>query len=171
MDIIFFNGWNSVLRALIITLMAYISIVFLLRISGKRTLSKMNAFDFIVTIALGSALASISTSRDITLAEGLTVFIVLIFMQLIITWVSVRVKILKKIITSQPVMLLYKGEVIGENMKRERVTIEEINNEVRKKGLSNLQDIDIIVLETTGDITIIERLESPAQSVQNIKGV
>jgi uncharacterized membrane protein YcaP (DUF421 family) len=168
MDMIFFNDWDSFFRTLVMTFLAYISIVILLRVSGKRTLSKMNAFDFIVTIALGSALASVATSKTVTLADGLVVFGVLIFMQFLLTWLSVRIKSFKKVITSQPSILLYKGEVIDENLKKERITIEEINNALRQKGYSGLSDIDIIVLETTGDITIIKELEEPEEAINGI---
>jgi uncharacterized membrane protein YcaP (DUF421 family) len=168
MDMIFFNGWDSFLRTLSITFLAYISIVILLRVSGKRTLSKMNAFDFIVTIALGSALASVATNKNVTLADGLAVFGVLIFMQFLLTWLSVRIKRFKKIITSQPSIILYKGEVIEDNIRKERITIEEINNAIRQKGYSGLSDIDIIVLETTGDITVIKKLEEPAEALKNV---
>lgn len=155
---IFFNGWESFFRTLIITFLAYISIVLLLRVSGKRTLSKMNAFDFIVTIALGSALASVATGKNVTLADGLAVFAVLIFMQFLLTWLSVRIKSLKKIITSKPSILLYKGEMIEDNLKKERITVEEINSAARMKGFSDLSGIDLIILETTGEISIIESL-------------
>jgi uncharacterized membrane protein YcaP (DUF421 family) len=165
---IFFNGWDSFFRTLIITFLAYISMVILLRVSGKRTLSKMNAFDFIVTIALGSALASVATNKSVTLADGLVVFGVLIFMQFLLTWLSVRIKSVKKIITSKPSMLLYKGELIDENVKKERITIEEINNAVRQKGYSGISDIDIIILETTGDITIIKELKQPEEAVEGL---
>ena len=155
---IFFNGWDSFLRAFIITFLAYISIVILLRVSGKRTLSKMNAFDFIVTIALGSALAAVATNQNVALADGLAVFGVLIFMQFLLTFLSVRIKSFKRLITSQPSMLLYKGELIEENLKKERITIEEITNAVRKKGFSDLNVIDVVILETTGDITAIKNI-------------
>lgn len=163
-----FSSWESVLGTMLLTFLAYVSIVILLRVSGKRTLSKMNAFDFIVTIALGSALASVSTSKSVTLADGLAVFSVLIFMQFVLTWLSVRIRSFKKIITSQPSMLLYKGELLHENMKRERITIEELSNSARQKGYSNLNELDIVILETTGDITIIKDL---AEQADTLKGV
>jgi uncharacterized membrane protein YcaP (DUF421 family) len=69
MDKIFFNDWQSLLRILIISVTAYAALIFILRISGKRTLSKMNAIDLIVTIALGSTLASFILSKDVSLSE------------------------------------------------------------------------------------------------------
>ncbi len=160
MEKIFFDNWDSLLRTFAITVMAYLTIVFLLRVSGKRTLSKMNAFDFIVTVALGSALAAVSLNKNISLADGAMSFGVLIFMQYLLTWLSVRHKAVKRLITSQPVLLLYKGEMLQDVLKRERVTEEELNLAARKEGISDLRDIDAMVLEATGDITVILEIKS-----------
>ena len=86
----FFDSWTGLLRVLVVGTLAYGALVFLLRVSGNRTLSKMNAFDFIVTVALGSTLATVLLSKDVALAEGVLVFAVLIFLQLAITWLSTR---------------------------------------------------------------------------------
>jgi uncharacterized membrane protein YcaP (DUF421 family) len=156
---------------MMMTFLAYVSIIFLLRVSGKRTLSKMNAFDFIVTVAIGSVLASIATRKNVTLADGLAVLSVLIFMQFLLSWLSVRFKSFKKFISNPPSMLLYKGQLLYENMKRERITVEEINNSARKKGYSNLKDLDIVILEPTGDITIIKNLTEPAETVSDVEEI
>lgn len=137
------------------TCLAYLTMVFVLRISGKRTLSKMNAFDFVVTVALGSTLATVMLNTKITLSEGAAAFFVLIFMQYIITWLSVRIKPLKKIITSQPRMLLYKGELMEDVIKKERITMEELYQAAREHKVSDLKEIDAMILETTGEITIM----------------
>jgi len=78
MEKIFFNSWFDLLRVLIVAVLAYASLVGFLRVSGKRTLSKMNAFDLVVTVALGSTLATILLSKDVALAEGLLALAVLI---------------------------------------------------------------------------------------------
>ena len=70
MEKIFFDNWESVSRTLIIGVIAYVALIFMLRISGKRTLSQMKEFDFIVTVALGSTLATVLLSKDVTLASG-----------------------------------------------------------------------------------------------------
>lgn len=158
MENIFFDSSGSLIRGIIITVLAYLIMVFMIRVSGKRTLSKMNAFDFIVTIALGSSLATVALNKNVPLADGASVFFILIFLQYIITWLSVRIKKIKKLITSQPSLLLYKGEILTGNMKRERITTDEIYVAARKKGITELKDVGAIVLETTGDITVIPEL-------------
>lgn len=158
MDKLFFDDWQGLQRALIITVLAYITLVIFIRVSGKRTLAKMNAFDFIVTIALGSCLAAVSLNKSIALAEGAVVFFTLIFLQFVITWLSVRVKAVRKIVSGEPVMLLYQGKFLKETMKKERITAAEIFIAARAKGLSSLADIAVVVLETTGDITIVGQI-------------
>ena len=84
------DSWTFILRVVIVGTLAYASLVMLLRISGKRTLTKLNAFDLVVTVALGSTLATILLNRNVSLVEGVLAFIVLLALQFCITWLSVR---------------------------------------------------------------------------------
>lgn len=167
MEKIWFDGWESIFRTICLTTLGYIALVLLLRISGKRTLSKMNAFDFIITIALGSCLASVALNKSISLADGVTAVALFIGFQFMLTWSSVRIKAIKNLITSSPTLLFYKGDFLHKAMKTERITVEEIYGAGRQKGISTLDDIDMIILETTGDITIIERSTKGAKPTFN----
>lgn len=164
MDNIWFDSWQSIVRIICVTSIAYISMVFLLRISGKRTLSKMNAFDFVVTIALGSLLASVVLNENIPIANGITAIGLFIGLQFLFTWMSVRIKKLKTIITSKPSLIFYKGEFLHEAMKRERITEEEVYSAARKNGVSSLDEIEMVIFETTGDLAIIETIKNHKHS-------
>ncbi|MFC6268691.1 DUF421 domain-containing protein [Frigoriflavimonas asaccharolytica] len=155
MNQLFFDNWDGILRVLITTVIAYFLVILMLRISGKRTLAKMNAFDTIVTIALGSILGSVILNKSTPIAEGLLAIALLIFLQFVITSITVRSRFFKKIISNTPTLIYYKGELLHPTMKKERISIGEINKSVREAGHANFDDIDAIVLETTGDITII----------------
>ena len=74
----FFDNWSDLLRVVVVGTLAYASLVVLLRISGKRTLSKMNAFDLVVTVALGSTLATVLLTKDVALVEGMLAFALLV---------------------------------------------------------------------------------------------
>jgi uncharacterized membrane protein YcaP (DUF421 family) len=164
-----FDSWESLTITAVSTTLAYLAIVFLLRVTGKRTLSKMNAFDFIVTVALGSALANVALNRDVAVADGAVAFFFLIILQLIITWVSARYRPFKHIITSQPSLLLYKGAMLEKMMKKERVTKEELHLAARNKGIHELSEIDAIILETTGKLTIISKLpDNLSETLQDV---
>ncbi|MBD1395661.1 DUF421 domain-containing protein [Pontibacter sp. JH31] len=169
MEKFFFDNWESILRTFTITILAYVAMIFLLRSSGKRTLSKMNAFDFIVTVALGSSLSAVALNKSIPLIDGVFAFFLLIFLQYAITWLSVRYKAVKHLITSKPTLLLYKGELLHDALKKERITVEELYMAARKKGITDLRHIDVIVLETTGDMTIMPDVEdAQAETLQNV---
>lgn len=162
---IFFDSWESVVRTCLITVMAYILLIVLLRASGKRTLSKMNAFDFIVTIALGSTLATVILNKNVALIDGVLSFSLLIGLQYLITWLSARYKKISSLVKSTPALLVYKGVMLREIMLKERIDEDEIKAIIRSKGLSSVQDADAVVLETDGSLTVmtnVENLEAPA---------
>jgi|SRR5690606_16626126 len=159
MDKIFFDNWESIFRTFIISILAYVALILLLRISGKRTLSKMNAFDFIVTIALGSTLATVLLNKDVALADGVLAFAVLIFLQYVITYFSARSRRVSGLVKSTPTLLVYKGRMLERAMKKERIAKDEIFAIVREKGFSSLEKIDAIVLETDGSLTLIKEVQ------------
>ncbi|MEP6593223.1 MAG: YetF domain-containing protein, partial [Acidobacteriota bacterium] len=146
---IFFSGWSSVLRTLVIGVLAYGGVVGLLRLSGKRTLAKMNAFDLIVTVALGSTLATVLLSKDVALADGLVALGLLVALQFVMTWTSVRVGWVRRAVTGEPRMLLHKGAPLPAAMRAARVTSEELLAAVRAAGVAALDEVEAVVLETT----------------------
>ena len=89
-------------RILVVGVLTYPALIAVLRLSGKRTLAKMNAFDLIVTVALGSTLATILLSRDVALLEGLTALVLLVALQLIASWLSVRWSPVRRLLKSSP---------------------------------------------------------------------
>ena len=122
----FFDGWQGLLRTLVVGVLAYAALVVFLRLSGKRTLSKMNAFDLVVTVALGSTLATVVLSKDVALAEGLLALALLIALQWVVAWGSQRSKRISGLVKSEPQILYHRGQMIEAALKRERVTPEEI---------------------------------------------
>jgi len=160
MNKLFFDSWESIVRTLVITVSAYFCLILLLRISGKRTLSKMNAFDFVVTVALGSTLATVLLNKSVSLADGVFTFFLLIAFQYLITWLSLRYKSISQLVKATPTLLVYKGQMLHYVMKKERVNEDELHAIVREKGLDSIQDADAIVLETDGSFTVVKRVSS-----------
>lgn len=151
----FFDSLTDMLRVLVTGVLAYAALIVLLRASGKRTLTKMNAFDFVVTVALGSTLATIILNNDVALAEGVLALAVLIFLQFAVTWLSVRLPIVRRVVASEPAMLLHRGEFLHGAMRRERVNEEEVRQAMRKEGNDDLSKIRAVVLESDGTFSVI----------------
>lgn len=155
MERMFFSGWDSLLRTLVVGALSYVVLVVFLRLSGKRTLSKMNAFDLIVTVALGSTLATVLLTKDVTLADGVLALGLLIGLQFAVTWSSVRAQWVRQLVTGEPMMLLYRGQVLPAALRRARVTEAEVLAAVRSAGLASLADVEAVVLETDGSFSVV----------------
>jgi len=154
---VFFDGWSALGRTAIVGVLAYLALVLLLRVSGKRTLSKMNAFDLVVTVALGSTLATVLLSRSVSLARGVLAFAVLIFLQLAITWLSVRSGMVRRLVKSEPTLLFFRGEFLRGSMKQERVTEDEIRAALRAEGVAAVEDVEAVVLETESSFSVVKK--------------
>ena len=165
MQDVFFDSWASLGRTALLTVLGYAAMVTALRLSGKRTLAKMSAFDFVVTVALGSCLATIALNKTLPLAEGVLAFSLLIGLQFVLTWLSVRVRAVRWLLTSQPTLLLYQGELLPAALKASRVTPEEIYSAARQQGIADLRRVDAVILEPTGDISFLEKAPAGASPV------
>lgn len=154
MNMIYSSDYG-VIRVLVIAPLAYIALVVMLRISGKRTLSKMNMFDWVVTVALGSMLASTIISKSTALVEGVLGMGALILLQFIITWLSVRSDRVSELVKGEPTLLYHRGEFLQSQMKRSRVTESEVQAAAREQGNGALEQVDAVVLETDGTFSVI----------------
>jgi uncharacterized membrane protein YcaP (DUF421 family) len=153
----FFDNWAGLLRTAAVGIIAYAALILLLRISGKRTLTKMNAFDFVITVALGSTLATVLLSEDTALAEGILALALLIFLQFIMTWFSVRSKKVSRLLKAEPRLLLRNGEFLWGAMKAERINEGEILQAMRSQGVTLKEQVEAVVLESDGSLSILKK--------------
>lgn len=164
-----FDTWSDVWRVAVVGALIYPTLIVVLRASGKRTLAKMNAFDLVVTVALGSTLASILLSRDVAIAEGVTAIVALVVLQFAATWLSTRFRPIRHVLKSQPTLLLRDGRFLGDAMRSQRVTEDEIRQAVRSQGIGGLEEVAAVVLETDGSISVVPA--SQAGRLTALKGV
>ena len=164
----FFDNAYGLLRVVVLSVTAYTALVAILRISGARTLAKMNAFDLIVTVALGSTLATTILSSDIALVEAVVAFAMLVGLQFVVTWLSVRWQTLVKLVKSEPVLLVYQGEQRADQMRRARVEEAAIFQALRTQGVARLDDVEAVVLETDGSFSVISTSDRPATVLQGM---
>src|SRR5690348_14738538 len=115
----FFDTWAGLGRILTVGTLAYVALVAILRISGKRTLTKLNAFDLVVTVALGSTLATVLLSKSVALAEGVLALALLVFLQFAITWLSVRSPSFQSLVKSEPTLIMHRGRPLDAAMREQ----------------------------------------------------
>lgn len=166
-----FDSWESLLRILIHGTLGYVALVFMLRLSGKRTLSKMNAFDFVITIALGSAFATLLISDMVPLADGVVAIAVLVTLQWVVSSMYVRSERFESIVKGTPQLVYWKGEYLEDVLRRERITHEEVQAAMRANSIASGSGA-AAVLETDGSLSVVplgngegveamERVQSP----------
>ena len=151
----FHDAFSQVGSVVLTAVLAYVWLVLLLRVSGKRTLSQLNAFDFIVTVALGSVMASLILSSTVAWTEGAAALAALAALQFVAAWASTRVNWVRTALTSQPTVLLRDGEMDTGAMLRERIDEDSLCAAVRSSGNGSLEAIAAVVLETDGSLSVI----------------
>ncbi|WP_222845009.1 DUF421 domain-containing protein [Kocuria sp. CNJ-770] len=152
---ILFDGWEPVARIVVVGTLAYTALVVLLRVSGKRTLSRMNSFDFVITVAIGATFGRVLTTRSVPLVEAVTAFALLITLQYVVTSLQIRSKRFSRLVTAEPTLLLYQGRVLHDALRAERLTEKELDGAVRKHGMGSLQEAEAVVLEADGRLSVI----------------
>ena len=151
----FFDSWGSVARILIVGALAYLIMVAIVRVSGKRTLSQLNAFDLIVSVSMGSVLATTITSTDLTLVDGIVGFAVLAGMQYLVAWMSSKKPSARTVITANPTVLVRDGELLHDEIADNRLVESEILQAIRANGTGDVAEVRAVVLETDGTLSVI----------------
>jgi len=170
-DIVFFyGGIEPLIRVVVIGSLAYFSLVILLRVSGKRTLAQLNAFDFVITITIGSAFGRLITAKDVSLAESVTAFFTLIFLQHLVSWLTVRSPAFNDLVTADPSLLYFRGQFLRKAMKEQRVTQSQLLAVVRENRIGSLEHVEAIVMESAGTIAIVKKEASEASSISSVLG-
>lgn len=165
-----FDNWESIIRILVHGTLGYVALVFILRVSGKRSLSKMNAFDFVITIALGSVFASLVLLDNVPLVNGVVAIALLIGLQWVVSALYVRSKRFEQIVKGTPQLLFWKGTYLDDVLRRVRVTHEEIQAAMRDQGQVEAAG-SAAVLETDGTITVMEAPgDSIGDALSNVRG-
>ncbi|MBT3069848.1 DUF421 domain-containing protein [Rhodomicrobium sp. Az07] len=149
----FFRDWEGIARTIIVGALAYAALVLFLRISGKRTLAKLNAFDLVVTVALGSTLATVLLQKSVALAEGATALALLIFLQFLVASLSVRSPRFARLVRSEPTLLARHGAFCEAAMRQARITEDEALSAVRSSGGRQISDVETLILESDGTIS------------------
>jgi uncharacterized membrane protein YcaP (DUF421 family) len=144
---------DLVIRAAVIFVFLFV----LTRVIGKRELSSLQPFDLILLIILGDALQQGLTQDDYSITGAFLVVGTIAVLQVFVSWVSYRFPRARPVIEGEPVIVLQDGEAIESNLKRERLTIEEIAEEARKNQIAHLSDVRFAILETNGSISFIEK--------------
>ncbi len=134
--------------------LVYIAVILFTRIFGKRSFSKMSSFDFAMTVAVGSIIATTILSASVSLLEGLLGLFLVYLLQLTAAFLR-RYKFFSDAIDNTPLLLMDGPKILPENLKKARVTEADLRAKLREANVINLSQVQAAVFETTGDIAIL----------------
>ena len=150
-----FDGWYGPLRILVVGVAVYVALIVMLRVSGKRTLAKLSAFDLVVTVALGSTLATVTLSKDVALLEGMVALAMLISLQYLVARASSASSRVERIVKARPAVVLHHGALDHSALHRERLTPDDVLGAIRASGVGSVSEVDAVVLEADGQLSVI----------------
>lgn len=147
---------DAALRGLILTVVGLLWVVAIVRVVGLRAFSKMTAFDFIVTLATGSLLATAASSSSWTsYLQAVTAIVVLLGAQFVLAWTRKRSDAVEHGLENEPLLLMRDGEFIDEAMRLSRVSRSDVIAKLREANALRMSQVRAVVLETTGDISVL----------------
>jgi uncharacterized membrane protein YcaP (DUF421 family) len=134
------------------------SFVFLLtRVVGRRELSQLEPFDLIMLIMMGDLVQQGVTQSDYSVTGIFLAAGMLALMTVLVSYLSFRFKRLRPILDGEPLVIVQDGKVIDANLKRERMTVDEVAQEARLQQIASLEEVEWAVLERTGQISFIKK--------------
>lgn len=149
------SSWSQIGLVVVSASAILLGLIVYVRILGLRSFSKMSSFDFAVTVAMGSLLASVAMSGS-SLAEGLVAIGTLLGVQFVLALGRSRWHPLASVVDNKPLLLMAGPEVLHENLRRARITPADLHYKLREAGLLNYDDVRYVVLETTGDVSVAQ---------------
>jgi uncharacterized membrane protein YcaP (DUF421 family) len=137
------------------TAFAFLLILVITRAVGRRELSSMEPFDLILLVVIGDLVQQGVTQSDYSLTGATTVLVTMSVLVVATAWLSYRFARLRPLLEGEPTLLIADGELLERNLRRERMTVEEIRAEARLQSIGSLEDVRYAVLETNGKISFV----------------
>ena len=147
---------DAILRGAILGSIALLWVILVVRLVGLRTFSKMTAFDFVVTLATGSLLAAAATVTSWTaLVQALSAIVTLLIAQVLLAIFRRRSRRFQLLLENDPIMLMFDGKILEGALAETRVSESDILNKLRGANIKDMAQVQSMVLESTGDISIL----------------
>lgn len=147
------SWWELIARGTLV----YIAVLIMLRVSGKRTIGEFSPFDVIVMLLISEAASPALTGGDESVPGGLLVVATLIFWNFAVAFISTRNKRVDKLLQGSPVVLVRKGVLYPEALRRNNMPEGDLREAMRAKEISTLDDVELAILEPDGDISLFKK--------------
>lgn len=157
------SAGNLVFRAVVV----YLSVLILLRLSGKRQLAQMSPTEFVAVLLISNAVQNAMNGGDNSLAGGIVLATALIVMSTLISFLTYKSEAFTVLFEGTPTLLIHKGKVVRKNMAWERLRESELKALLRRQGVHEIHEVETAVLESDGTFSITKKNDAPAPYVDN----
>jgi uncharacterized membrane protein YcaP (DUF421 family) len=137
------------------TVYVFFLILIVTRAVGRRELSSMEPFDLILLVVIGDLVQQGVTQSDNSLTGTTTVIVTMALLVVLTAWLSFRFSRLRPVLEGKPTLLIADGRILGDNLRRERMTVDELHAEARQQSIGDIDAVRYAVLESNGRISFI----------------
>lgn len=142
------------------TSIMYLAVLLAVRIMGKSELSKMSPFQFVIVFMIAELAAIPIDSTDASLSNGIAAIFMLMFLQVLISFLSIKSEAFKNFITGKPSMLIEKGKLNIKELRRQRITSTDLLEQLRLENCPSISDVDYAILESNGQLSVIPKAKN-----------
>lgn len=142
---------NLIVRGTVV----YLAVILLLRVSGKKQMGQMGATEFVAILLISNAVQNSMNGGDNSLAGGLILALVLIFLSTLISFLTFRSKFFQWFFEGAPTLLIHNGKLIQKNLNREFLSESELITLLRKQGIHSVIEVTVAVLESDGTLSVV----------------
>lgn len=135
--------------------LVFLVVVVYTRLMGLRSFAKMSSVDFAGTVAIGSAIATVTLTRSVPLAQGMAGLAGLFAIQWLLARLRHRSARIADVLENQPILLMRDGELLEDNLRRAGVSVDDIRSKLREANVLDLRQARAVVFETTGDVSVL----------------
>lgn len=153
---------------LVRTIIIYLLVLFVIRVMGKSELSAMEPFQLVVTFMIADLAVVPIESADTSLFNGIAALVALLFVQVLVSYITVRSEKLRSFICGQPSFLIKEGKINHKELKNLRISMEELKEQLRVQGYSQIDDVDFAIIETNGDLSVIPKEEKKPLTAEDL---
>ena len=154
---------------LIRTVILYIAVLVALRIMGKGELSEMNPFELVITLMIAEVAAFPMEDNKVPITYGIAAITGLMFIQMLVSYISVKSTKGRQIISGKPTILIRKGRIDEKSLRKERVGIDELLEQLRLQGYFNIRDVQYAILEADGELSVVPSPNSNQETPKDFK--
>lgn len=151
------------------SIILYIAVLISLRVMGKGEIAEMNAFDLVITLLIAEVAAIPMENNNIPILYGIASITGLVFMQTFISYFALKSRRLSSFLSGKPAILINKGKIDYKVLKKERITIDEIFEQLRIQGFFSIKDVQYAILETDGNLSVIPSSNYDSGSCKEFK--